>query len=525
MYLFLGEFEKSIQCFQIMDLEASRAGLIAENKTANYFLAANYQALVKIPVSNTYIKKAIFLAKAIGDSASIFRCQYLYGSNFMYFMTDDSSSFVYHDSMKNVLLEAEKFITNENPAQLGMLNDLYGKAYLAKDDFENCKNHYLLALKYYQQTSEKFNIVGRYINLAQAYSTLEKYDSALNYLLIAEKYIQQDTAFYEGLLSSYFYYSYIVYDGLGQSEKALDYIENYNVETNNIRAGDNMHMLELRENFELQKTNHFIASQKEKTKALYEQKRNFFVYIGLGIGAALIFFGYFINYRYRSRKEREHQKLQLLLQNAELSALKAQMNPHFIFNALNSIQHSILTKNNEEASRFLSKFSKLIRTVLDVSSEQLVSLKSEIETLTLYLDIESKRFDHSFKYQITIKSEEIETDQIQIPPMILQPFIENAIWHGLMPKEGSKELNLTFNVQSEKTIIVELADNGIGRDKARELAKSRNKSHQSKGILNVEERIKLLEQTNGIKVSLEIIDQHSEDLRPTGTKVIVTIKK
>ena len=214
-----------------------------------------------------------------------------------------------------------------------------------------------------------------------------------------------------------------------------------------------------------------------------------------------------------------------MVKNAELTALKAQMNPHFIFNALNSIQHSIVTNNTEDAYRFLSKFSKLIRNVLDSSSEQLIPLRSEIETLSLYVEIESKRFDNSFNFSVELEDNGFNPEIILIPPMILQPIIENAIWHGLMPKEGEKQLSVKFCILSDSRINCTISDNGIGRERAKDIKAAKEKTHKSKGISNIMDRVKLLEMTYSINVTIETTDQYDAAKSPCGTSVSVAIIK
>jgi len=201
------------------------------------------------------------------------------------------------------------------------------------------------------------------------------------------------------------------------------------------------------------------------------------------------------------------------------------MNSHFIFNALNSIQHSIVTNNTEDAYRFLSKFSKLIRNVLDGSSEQIVPLKTEIENLSLYVEIESKRFDNSFSFEVVVLDNGFSTEAIFVPPMILQPFVENAIWHGLMPKDGAKKLIVKFSIENENLIVCEISDNGIGREKAKQIANEKRKSHKSKGISNILDRIKLLAITHSIQIDIDIVDEMDADGFPVGTKVLVKISK
>ncbi len=524
-YLLHGEYDKSILCFQAMDLEASREGLIPEQRQANYYLAMNYQQLGKIPVSNTYIKKAIHFAKILQDSSSVFYCDYVLATNFNYYMVYDSTATNIFDSVMTIAQDAERYVVNEDPEQLSTVHDLYSKAYEFKRDFEKMKKHALLSLNYFSMTNDSTGIDEACLGVAQAYINLENFDSALYYQAMVDESRLANYAGGANAPSVYYHNLYIIYRSLDQPELALEYLEKYFELESRRENINNLDILQLRENFEAQKTVQFISAEKAKSEALFKQKRNFQLYITLAAVAVLIFVGYFFYYRYRSKKERQARDLQLLYQNAELSALKAQMNPHFIFNALNSIQHSIITNKNEEATRFLSKFSKLMRTVLDDSSEHLIPLNKEVETLSLYLDIESKRFDNSFSFKINLTDPSNCADRTMIPPMILQPYLENAIWHGLMPKEGSKELRINVEVQSEGHLSIEIIDNGVGRQTAAEIAATRNKSHVSKGMLNISGRIKLLAETTGIDVNIEIIDLKDENGAALGTKIVVVINR
>src|SRR6185503_16628164 len=170
-----------------------------------------------------------------------------------------------------------------------------------------------------------------------------------------------------------------------------------------------------------------------------------------------------------------------MLAESQLMALRAQMNPHFVFNCLNSIQECIVTQKYGEASNYLNKFSKLFRMVLNNSGKNLVTLDEEKEVLELYLQLEQMRFEKSFSYQITI-DEELETDEILIPSMLLQPYVENALWHGLMHKEGERRLQIAFSKIDEDMFRCTIDDNGIGRKRSFELKteQSKTKRHESR---------------------------------------------
>jgi ligand-binding sensor domain-containing protein len=203
----------------------------------------------------------------------------------------------------------------------------------------------------------------------------------------------------------------------------------------------------------------------------------------------------------------------------EQQALRLQMNPHFIFNALNSIQHAILSGKQNDAYNSLELFSSLIRGILENSKHKFISLEDEIEILKIYIQIEAKRFNSDFNYEVKIDPE-IDTGAIKIPPMLIQPFVENSIWHGLMPKsEGEKKLVLSFT-GTDDSIICKVEDNGIGRSKA--AAKKSKKQATSLGTaltFNRVANINMLE--NKTRYVIEIYDKANDG----GTIVTITIQR
>ena len=164
----------------------------------------------------------------------------------------------------------------------------------------------------------------------------------------------------------------------------------------------------------------------------------------------------------------------------EMQALRAQMNPHFIFNSLNSINRFILRNDRLQASEYLTKFSKLVRMILQNSQSSLIPLESELESLGLYLEMEALRFNYHFDYKISVPKD-LDIEVLKVPPLILQPYVENAIWHGLMHKEEKGQLNIDVS-QEEDHLYFKVTDNGIGSKKASELASKSATKHKSMGL-------------------------------------------
>ncbi len=205
----------------------------------------------------------------------------------------------------------------------------------------------------------------------------------------------------------------------------------------------------------------------------------------------------------------------------KLEALRSQMNPHFVFNSMNSINHYILSNDAESASLYLTKFSRLIRLFLDDSRNASIALNTEIMMLKLYLEIESIRFEQPFDFEI-IAENSLTVNNYCIPTMVIQPFIENAIWHGLFHKEekGNLLINFFAKLTEPDYIFCEITDNGIGRNESRAINNKNNDRNVSHGLTVTHERLKLYENDN----TLEIKDLYNEAGEPAGTKVILKIK-
>ena len=221
-------------------------------------------------------------------------------------------------------------------------------------------------------------------------------------------------------------------------------------------------------------------------------------------------------------KEMEVLKLNSDLADWQLAALKSQMNPHFLFNAMNSIQQFTLKNDSDNANRYISKFSELLRKVLNTSQQKSITIEEEAEQLLLYLDIERLRFGKEFTYSVTVDSD-IEADALKIPGMLIQPFAENSIKHGLASKEGKKVLHIHFQLKNEEQVLVTIADNGIGRRKAMELRQQQKFiPHQSKGIELIQERLQMLK-TSGDPEVIVFRDLVDDDKQSQGTIVEIAI--
>jgi tetratricopeptide (TPR) repeat protein len=263
-----------------------------------------------------------------------------------------------------------------------------------------------------------------------------------------------------------------------------------------------------------------LESDRALSKSKYEltQERNkrqqLIIYSLIGGLLLLLITGYFMV---------KYIKQQKLANNLlALKSLRSQMNPHFIFNALNSVNSFIATNDERTANKYLSDFSHLMRAVLENSEEDFIPLKKEIELLDLYTKLEHFRFQDKFDYRIDV-DETIDVENFQIPPMLLQPYIENAVWHGLRYKTDKGHLNIVIKPKSKDELTITISDDGIGRVRSKALKTANQKKQNSKGMNNIKKRVAILNEMYKDKVDVSIDD--FQELEDAGTKVVVTLKK
>lgn len=221
----------------------------------------------------------------------------------------------------------------------------------------------------------------------------------------------------------------------------------------------------------------------------------------------------------KANKRREG--LQRKLVESKQIAMRSQMNPHFIFNSLNSIQQYIATNERRTAYSFLSRFGKLMRMILENSNKALISIQEEVDSLNIYLDLECMRTDNHFEYSFSLDPE-LDTEYHKIPPMLLQPFVENAIWHGVVHRETPGLIGISFDLEGD-TIRVSIRDNGKGRAYSEAVNARKMLNHKSQGIKITRERLNLINQKRKNPISLQIQDLTDESGNGTGTLVLLFI--
>jgi len=226
----------------------------------------------------------------------------------------------------------------------------------------------------------------------------------------------------------------------------------------------------------------------------------------------------------RIKHEGEKQILQIEKQmfSLEQTALRLQMNPHFIFNSLNSIQSFVIVNDTDKAIHYLAKFSQLMRFILSHSQQSFVPITEEIKAMSIYLDIEQLRFDNKFSYVFSIDPA-IDVEFTEIPPMIIQPYIENAIIHGILNKETDGVIKISIALLDDKFILCTVEDNGIGREKAAQIKAKSDLKHKSRGMLITQKRLEILNERDKNQMNVKIIDLKDENNNALGTRVEIII--
>ena len=283
----------------------------------------------------------------------------------------------------------------------------------------------------------------------------------------------------------------------------------------------------------LQQTQTFALLQEKKLGKLTLKQQQLYSIIAL---AALFLVASFFLFRYRTQQlrlknELIHEKAEKQMEEAQhkemvneitSSALRSQMNPHFIFNALNTIQSYVYANDKKSATIYLGKFSELIRKILDSSNKSRITLQEEIDLLQLYIDIEKARFGATLDASIETGID-IDTEALFISPMLIQPYAENAIKHGLLHVQGKKKLCISIHNSSDQQYIeITIDDNGIGRDKSMAINKIRT-GHHSFANTATEKRIDLINELQRHKTKFEIIDKINSDGSAAGTRVVIQI--
>lgn len=400
--------------------------------------------------------------------------------------------------------------------------------------YELSKEKFYESLPFFKKIGDNRSVASSTYQLAQIESMQGNHKVALPLFLEAlDLYEALGSMLYRQEINQHLYITHSI---LGQQEKAEAANKLYTAARDSINSReDKKRIAEMQTKYETEK----MEAEKEAaeaTIALAEEKsrRNRNLLIGVVVIAGLILLSsvlYFSRLKATKNAEiitlelHETQKrlaLEKQYRDSELKALKAQMNPHFIFNALNSIQEYIILNKKNLAGDYLGKFADLMRTYLKHSDAGTLSIYDEIESLQMYLDLEALRFEDTFTYTITV-SEKINKEHLHIPTMLIQPYVENAIKHGLLHRKTDRKVSIFFTKEVEGAVTCTIEDNGVGRARAAEIKAQTKNLHPSFATKATENRLNLLNYNKEHKIGVETIDLYTEDGIAKGTRVILSI--
>lgn len=446
-----------------------------------------------------YFKKAFAIQEEIGEqtaAVTLTNIGVLYAEK-----GDQKEAFITYTKAKRLF---EKI---DNKRGFALLNNYFGDYYRHEKNYNLAFQYYTTALNLYEEMKNKFGASLALYNLGLLNSDQKKYDDAIVLATKSLTYakdigILDQTYHSEKLLSD-------LYAIKNNSELSFLHYKNYIVARDSIANQENTKKI-LRSEME--------SEYKRKAAVIAEQsKRNFqfilFSIIGLVLLAGLIF----VTYNRRQIKRR--LTLQKEVAEYEQKALHLQMNPHFVFNCLGSISSFIVQNGTDSALKYLSKFSKLMRLTLEYSKGSLIPIDKEIESLQNYLELEQLRFHNKFTFSIQA------TDKVEfnmgIPPLLIQPFVENAILHGMVPKEGNGKIEVNFDVQNGQ-FICSISDDGIGLSKSKHLKQDSVTAHKSMALEITKKRLEIMEATTLKSAQIDIQELTNES-GVTGTKVILRL--
>jgi tetratricopeptide (TPR) repeat protein len=412
-----------------------------------------------------------------------------------------------------------------------------GEYHLIREEYAEAVSYFTKSLAYQRQMNDRNQIMRCLVDLAKAYVGMNDNAAAFRYvdegvalarLTDARQYIRDGCR----LL-------YQLYDKAGKTDSAYSYYRQY------ITMKDSVMNDQLKGRFAsygFEQQIKLLNQDKELEDACLREEMMTKNLLILGILVVLLLTGIYVWVIRLKRRNEEHRRkraedeleiqrlegerakaaLQQRAKELEVQALRSQMNPHFIFNCLNAINRFVLGHETEAASDYLTKFSRLMRMIMNHSRHSYITLSEEIEVLQLYLDMERLRFKDAFDYNIIV-DDEIDSDEVRIPPLLVQPFVENAVWHGLMHKDERGSLTIDFRLSEDQLTCV-IRDNGIGRREAGQLMSKSAEKHKSMGLQITAERMALLTGVDESRPFFLIEDLYDERGEPAGTRVTLIVR-
>lgn len=470
-----------------------------------------YEAQKEYSKALEYFNKALWIQKKLGDNS------------FATTITNIGKVYLAQDENDKALQSFEDaeliFKEHENSRGLAELYNNIGNYYKKKKDYTEAEKSYQQALKIFEQTGEKYGASASLGYLGDVYAFQGKTNEAIKYLkessaLAEEIGVPEQVKESEKDLSD-------IYEKLGKPAEALKHYKKYSAFKETINNSENIKSMVREElNYEFERKEALRKVENEKKEVLFNEqtKRHKQQMLFASLFILLLFGIAFLIYSRLQLKKR--LTLQRDLAEYEQKALHLQMNPHFVFNCLGSISSFIVQNGTDSAIKYLSKFSKLMRLTLEYSKESLIPIDREIEGLQNYLELEQLRFNRTFEFSIT-KDPDIE-DDMALPPLLLQPFVENAIIHGIVPKKEKGNIYVDFSLQGDK-LVCTVTDDGIGINRSRKLKENSVTVHKSMALEITRKRLEVIQAVTSKTSQVEIKEIKDAQGFPSGTRIVLNL--
>ncbi|UTW66411.1 histidine kinase [bacterium SCSIO 12643] len=518
-YYELGEIYTQLGRYSEANTEYERFQKNSKNRTlitaSNYALAQNYYALEEFEEAISVYEKLLVIEQQAQNDIQIRMCYSALAACYISMGKTDQGLLYYKKSVQGVS-QTSSLDNNGNYSQIAENKEIVTKALRKQNKLEEELQVRNDNLSITNDNLEYLRLAQTYLkaqNITKTESSLDQYFENISYNIIDMNEIQviKDMA--------------LILKSQNRDNKAFDYLIHYEelsdtiqnrllqIEQNSQQVGSsgyqNYLQLEiLQKDKEIsENTIQLLMRESELNEKNLQFQKTIIWLLAIGITLIIIALVYIV----RVSKQRRIANQQLALRS-----LRTQMNPHFIFNALNSVNSFISMSDERAANKFLSEFSTLMRTVMENSEHEFISLTKELEILKIYLDLEHFRFQNKFDYQLNIDPQ-LDTDELVIPPMIIQPYIENAIWHGLRYKEDKGTLKVAVNSQNSAIRII-VEDDGIGRNKSQEIKTKNQRKSNSTALKNIKQRVELFNDLHRIQVQVNIADLHQD-----GSGTVVTL--
>ncbi len=491
-YMALENYQKALKLYQ-------EAGQKVNISKAYNNIGIVYKSQLNYPKALEYLKNALHIQEELGEQAAAVT---LTNIGAIYFENGQ-----YDNALKSYTKARKLFEKNDNKRGFALLNNYLGNYYTKQNNALLAKEYYFTSLGMYEEMQNKFGASLSLYKIGQLYCDQKKYNEAMPFAIKSLAYAKEisvldQTYHSEKLVSD-------LYGFLNNPAESLVHYKNY------ITARDSITNQENNKKFALAEMN-FEYKKKEALLAEKNKRQTQFTIFAIA-GTLLLILLILVVYNRMQVKRR--LTLQKEVAEYEQKALHLQMNPHFVFNCLSSISSFIVQNGTDSALKYLSKFSKLMRLTLEYSKGTLIPIDKEIESLQNYLELEQLRFHNKFEFSIQ-SSDNVEFN-MGLPPLLIQPFVENAILHGIVPKENDGKIAVHFDVQNGQ-LVCTITDDGIGISESKHLKENSVTAHKSMALEITKKRLEIMESTTSKSAQIEIIELENNGMS-SGTKVTLRL--